>query len=31
MIERGFTKDEIIQAYLTKWKRNITLRVKEEW
>lgn len=30
-IERGFTKDEMIQAYLTKWKRNITVRVKEEW
>lgn len=30
-IERGFTKDEIIQAYLTKWKTNITVRVKEEW
>lgn len=30
-IERGFTKDEIIQTYLTKWKRNITVRVKEEW
>lgn len=28
---RGFTKEEIIQAYLTKWKRNITVRVKEEW
>lgn len=30
-IERGFTKEEIIQAYLTKWKINITVRVKEEW
>lgn len=30
-IERGFTKDEMIQAYLTKYKRNITVRVKEEW
>lgn len=29
--KRGFTKDEMIQAYLTKWKRNITVRVKEEW
>lgn len=29
--KRGFTKDEMIQAYLTKWERNITVRVKEEW
>lgn len=28
---RGFTKDEIIQAYLTKWKRNIRVRIKEDW
>lgn len=30
-IERGFTKDEIIQAYLTKWKRNMRVRIKEDW
>lgn len=27
---RGFTKDEIIQAYLTKWKKNMG-RIKGEW
>lgn len=30
-IESGFTKDEIIQTYLTKWKRNITVRIKDDW
>ena len=29
-IESGFTKDEIIQTYLTKWKKNIQ-RIKGEW
>lgn len=30
-IERGFAKEEMIQAYLTKWKRNISVRIKEDW
>ena len=28
---RGFTKDEIVNQYLKKWKENISNRIKGEW
>lgn len=30
-VNNDISKDKMIQTYLTEWKRNITVRIKDDW